>query len=231
MGVFAIVGTAITAVISFISTNIDNIFVMMLLYAQAGEKSEKRHVVIGQYVALALLVAISLLGAVGFHFVPSQYVGFLGVIPMALGVREWLSYQKSQRTAAEPDGENSIQTAEGIAADGSADAKGRWHQILTRLQAAAPKIINPDIASVVIVAVANGADNIGVYIPLFTGYAGWQLLLTILVFAAMMALWCFLGERITAFPKIKNTIQRIKHIAVPIIFVGLGIYIIIKGLL
>ncbi len=35
-------GTVATSVISFVSTNIDNIFVMMLLYAQVDEKLKKK---------------------------------------------------------------------------------------------------------------------------------------------------------------------------------------------
>ena len=231
-------GTAITAVISFISTNIDNIFVMMLLYAQIGEKLKKRHVVIGQYLALVILVAISLLGAVGLNFVPQKYVGLLGIIPIALGVKEWVSYKKSNRAVVEQYDENIIDIEESSAdvkeneayqSSPKDDDKGRLHQIFTKSKSAILKIVNPEILSVVIVAVANGADNIGVYIPLFTGYSSWQFLLTIFVFAIMMALWCFLGERVTSFPRIRDTIQRYKHIAVPIIFVGLGIYIMIKG--
>jgi len=229
--VFAIPKTLITAVISFISTNIDNIFVMMLLYAQIGEKLKKRHVVIGQYLALAILVAISLLGAVGLNFVPQKYVGLLGVIPIVLGVKEWVSYKKSKRAVAEQDNENTvdIEANEAVQFPTKEDNKGNLHQIFVKSKYAISKLVKPEILSVVIVAVANGTDNIGVYIPLFTGYSSWQFLLTIFIFAIMMAMWCFLGERITSFPKIKDSIQRYKYIAVPIIFVGLGIYIILKG--
>jgi len=231
-------GTVITAVISFISTNIDNIFVMILLYAQIGEKLKKRHVVIGQYLALAILVVISLLGAVGLNFVPQKYVGFLGVIPIALGVKEWVSYKKSKHAVVEQDDENIVDIEES-SVDAKenemgqplpkGDYKGRLHKIFTKFKSAILKNVNPEILGVAIVAIANGADNIGVYIPLFTGYSSWQFLLTIFVFAIMMASWCFLGERITSFPRIKDAIQRCKHIAVPIIFVGLGVYIFIKS--
>ena len=93
----------------------------------------------------------------------------------------------------------------------------------------ASKIVKPEILSVALVGVANGADNIGVYIPLFTGYSSIQVIVTIIVFVLMMAVWCFLGEKITDFPKIKAIIQTYKYFAVPVVFVGLGIYIIIKS--
>ena len=49
-----------TSIVSFISTNIDNIFVMMVLYARVDETFKKKYVVIGQYLAIGILTAISL---------------------------------------------------------------------------------------------------------------------------------------------------------------------------
>ena len=105
----------------------------------------------------------------------------------------------------------------------------KLQNILRNVTSMASKIVKPEIISVALVGVANGADNIGVYIPLFTGYSSIQVIITIIVFVLMMAVWCFLGEKITDFPKIKAIIQTYKYFAVPAVFVGLGIYIIIKS--
>jgi cadmium resistance protein CadD (predicted permease) len=105
----------------------------------------------------------------------------------------------------------------------------KLQNILRKVTSMASKIVKPEILSVALVGVANGADNIGVYIPLFTGYSSIQVIVTIIVFVLMMAVWCFLGEKITDFPKIKAIIQTYKYFAVPAVFVGLGIYIIIKS--
>ena len=67
--------TIAASIVSFIGTNIDNIFVMVILYVQVGDKLKKAHIVIGQYLGLGILVGISLLGAYGLHFVPDKYVG------------------------------------------------------------------------------------------------------------------------------------------------------------
>ncbi len=91
------------------------------------------------------------------------------------------------------------------------------------------KLIRLEILSVTLVAVADGGDNIGVYIPLFTGYPISQIIITILIFALMMALWCFLGSKIINLQGIKTVIERYKHIAVPVLFICLGIYIVIKS--
>ena len=123
---------------------------------------------------------------------PQKYVGLLGIIPIALGVKEWVSYKKSKSAVVEQDDENIVDIEES-SVDAKEyevgqplpkdDDKGRLHQIFTKSKSAILKIVNPEILSVVIVAIANGADNIGVYIPLFTGYSSWQFLLTIFVFA------------------------------------------------
>ena len=55
---------------------------------------KKKYVVIGQYLAIGILTAISLSAAFGLNFVPQKYVGLLGFIPIALGVKEWISYKR-----------------------------------------------------------------------------------------------------------------------------------------
>lgn len=73
---------------------------------------------------------------------------------------------------------------------------------------------------------ANGADNIGIYVPIFSRYTSSQVVVTLLVFAVMLALWCYLGEKILNFPFIKKTLERYKHILVPVVFIALGCYIL-----
>ena len=200
----------------------------MLLYAQTSDKLSKRYVIIGQYLALAILVIISLIGAAGLNIVPQKYVGFLGIIPIILGIKEWVSYTYVKHTNGKQKKVNKV-IADENEPQLLEDNHKKANQTLSNVKSVISKVIRPEILSVVTVAIANGADNIGVYIPLFTGYSSGQLFLTFFIFACMMALWCFLGDRITSFPKVKNDIQRCKHIAIPIIFIGLGIYIILKS--
>ena len=226
-------GAAMAAVVSFISTNIDNIFVLILLYAQVDENFKKSYVVIGQYLAIAVLYAFSLLSAFGLNFISQKYVGLLGIIPIAIGIKELISYGKSKNTAAAHEDKPKVETGErdNIQTTSYNERRGKWHRVLKWTKSAVSIIIRPEILNVMLAAIANGADNIGVYIPLFTGYSSSQLIITALIFAVMMALWCFLVDGITSFPKVKNVIQRYKHIVVPIVFIGLGIYIIVKGFL
>ena len=138
-------------------------------------------------------------------------------------VKEWISYKRPVQNKSNRK-EFPLETEKTEAAH-----PNKLQNILRNVTSMASKIVKPEILSVALVGVANGADNIGVYIPLFTGYSSIQVIITIIVFVLMMAVWCFLGEKITDFPKIKAIIQTYKYFAVPAVFVGLGIYIIIKS--
>lgn len=79
-----------------------------------------------------------------------------------------------------------------------------------------------------LLTVANGADNIGVYLPLFSKYSPGQLVITTVVFALMIALWCYLGLKLASFPLVKAKLVKYKQIVIPIIFIVLGLLIIFK---
>lgn len=81
--------------------------------------------------------------------------------------------------------------------------------------------------SMAITTVAAGADNIGVYVPLFAGFTPGQQLVGAAVFAAMTALWCLLAGRLTRFPGFQKWLGRIQPIAVPIVYILLGLYILL----
>lgn len=84
--------------------------------------------------------------------------------------------------------------------------------------------------SVALVTMANGGDNIGVYIPVFSGYSAGELAEALAVFAVMTALWCRLGYSLGNHPGIKEKIERYQHILVPLILSALGVIILAKSL-
>jgi cadmium resistance protein CadD (predicted permease) len=83
-----------------------------------------------------------------------------------------------------------------------------------------------NIASVALVAIANGGDNIGVYLPAFAVHSGRQIAIIALVFVAMTALWCLFAYRMVSHPKLGAPLRRYAHIIVPLILIGLGIAIL-----
>jgi cadmium resistance protein CadD (predicted permease) len=83
------------------------------------------------------------------------------------------------------------------------------------------------VLSTALLTVANGGDNLGVYIPLLTGFSARQLALCAAVFAVMTLLWCLLGSRLAALPRVGGFIGRYKGILVPAVFILLGVSILL----
>lgn len=79
-----------TGVVSFAATNIDDIFVLTLFFGQVGRRLRHWHIIIGQYLGFAALVTISLVGYFVRLVVPPAWIGLLGLLPIAIGVRSFL---------------------------------------------------------------------------------------------------------------------------------------------
>lgn len=187
-----------TSVAAFISTNLDDIFMLTLFFAQAKGRKGALKVVAGQYIGMGCLAALSILGALGTQLVPQRYVGLLGFVPLCLGIKAWMDY-RSQGNKSRQEEETS--ETPGIGS-----------------------------ISVALVTMANGGDNIGVYIPVFSGYSAGELAEALAVFAMMTALWCRLGYSLGNHPGIKEKIERYQHILVPLILSALGVIILAKSL-
>ena len=215
----------ISAVMSFVGTNIDDLFVDTLFFAEteSGETGESvrssgariRGIVIGKYLGIGALVLVSLLGAFGLQLLPGKYIGLLGLVPLCLGVK----------AAYESWRDRKCTLTEGVS-DGADDGDCWDAEEISTLQ----KDKNL-LWSVALVTIANGADNIGVYIPLFAGYSLWQLGILVCVFAVMIALWCIIAKRLADFPLLKLFLMRYKNVIVPVVFVVLGLYIIVDNML
>ena len=187
----------LTSTLSFISTNIDDIFMLMLFFAQCHTLCTKAKVAAGQYLGIGVLTALSLLGAYGLRILPQQYIGLLGLLPLVLGAKALL--------ASSPD-EASLQT------EGNTSSA-------------------PILLSVALVTIAGGGDNIGVYIPLLAGLSPTEQICSLVVFAISTGLWCLLADLLSRLPVVQNIIHRYKHILIPIVLIGLGLYILVDAYL
>ena len=193
--------TFILGITSFIGTNIDDIFINTLFFAEARTNADNRNIVIGKYLGIGALILLSVLGAFGSQFLPQQYIGYLGLVPIGLGFKEIIVAIKSRK------------------ADKAEEADGT-------VRKSANKVLNTAL-----ITMANGADNIGVYVPLFSGFAVWQTVMTVCVFSILIAVWCFLGKCLASLPVLNNILTRYKTIIVPVVYIALGVYILLKNFL
>ncbi|MDG4789994.1 cadmium resistance transporter [Micromonospora sp. WMMD1102] len=99
-----LVGTLVAAVGLFAGTNVDDLIVLTLFFlsARAVGKPRPWQIWLGQYAGIALLVLVSAVAALGLTVVPDRWVGLLGLVPFALGVRGLVSAFRSRGEDDEP---------------------------------------------------------------------------------------------------------------------------------
>lgn len=88
---------------------------------------------------------------------------------------------------------------------------------------------NKIFLSVAFITFANGGDNIGIYVPYFSTLNTSELISTVIVFLVMVAIWCFIGYRLAAFKYVSETLEKYGRWIIPLVFIGLGIYIMLEN--
>lgn len=194
--------TVLTGAIAFTATNIDDLFVLMLFFSQAS--FTKAQIYLGQYLGLGGIVACSLLGFLGGLLIPQAWIGLLGLLPIFLGIRAIVTREEGDEIQGATLPNNSIT------------------KFLLRF-------FQPQVLSVAIVTFANGGDNIATYIPLFASLDGQRLAIVLAVFLILVAVWCAIANWLASHPAIAPVLERYNRILVPIVLIGLGIYILIEN--
>jgi cadmium resistance transport/sequestration family protein len=82
------------------------------------------------------------------------------------------------------------------------------------------------LATVTLVTIASGGDNLGVYIPWFATLDQASLGLTMLVFLALILLFWALGYLLANQSHIKTLLSRFSAVLVPVVFLLLGLVIL-----
>lgn len=199
-----ILSTVLTSAIAFVATNIDDLFIAMVFFAQVNATFHKSYIYWGKYLGFTALILCSLPGFFGGLLIPKAWIGLLGFLPIALGIRALLKRNDDEEIQDVNVQENA------------------FLQKMTRL-------IHPRMLEVAIVTFANGGDNIGIYIPLFASTNFAQLFVTLTVFFVGVGIWCAIADWLSGHPAIAPLLSRYSHILVPFVLIGLGIYILVES--
>ena len=192
--------TVISAIGVYISTSIDYLIVLIILFAQLSQNKQKWHIYAGQYLGTGLLVGVSLVAAYVVNFVPEAWmVGLLGLIPIYLGIRF------------------------AIVGEGEEEEEEETIERLEQSKA------NQLFWTVTLLTIASGGDNLGIYIPYFASLDWAQTLVALLVFAIGVIIFCKLSQMLSSIPLISETIEKYTRIIVPLVFIPLGLYIMYES--
>ncbi|CAF4127920.1 unnamed protein product [Rotaria sp. Silwood2] len=79
-----------TVFISYIATNIDDLVILMNFFTEATISNsllKVHHIFIGQYLGFFILLGVSLIGYAVSYALPAKMLGFLGFLPIILGIK------------------------------------------------------------------------------------------------------------------------------------------------
>ncbi|MGY4099486.1 cadmium resistance transporter [Nocardia sp. R16R-3T] len=183
----------------FSVTNIDDILVLALFFARsAAHRHSTRRIVLGQYLGFAAILAVAVAAVFGATFLPEPVIPYLGLLPLALGLKAagqaWQNHRDNDNKDHPP-----------------AEQHG------------------PAALEVAAVTFANGGDNIGVYVPVFTTAGPGGMSEYTIVFLILVGLWCFAGKYFATRPVIARALSRWGHVLLPVVLIGIGLLILIEG--
>ncbi len=192
-----------TGMTAFTATNLDDILILLLFFSQVNAVFRRRHIVFGQFLGFSALVLVSIPGFFGRLIFPPDWIGMLGLLPIAIGLSRLLN----------PETDDSE-----VEAELEQSEKSFFSSFLS-----------PQTYSVAAVTVANGGDNIGIYVPLFASNTLESLAVILGVFFAMVGVWCYAAYRLIQMRAIADTLTRYGNQLVPFVLIGLGMAILVKS--
>ncbi|XZN93786.1 MAG: cadmium resistance transporter [Microcoleus sp.] len=191
-----------TGFTAFTATNLDDIVILLLFFSQVNAAFRRRHIIAGQYLGFAALVFASLPGFFGRLVFPPEWIGMLGILPIAIGLGRFLNADTDDSEAAE------AQQSE---------------------PSAFSSFLSPQTYSVAAVTVANGSDNISIYVPLFASSTLENLVVILAVFFTLVGVWCYAAYRLIQMRAIADSLTRYGNHLVPVVLIGLGIVILVQS--
>jgi cadmium resistance protein CadD (predicted permease) len=91
--------------------------------------------------------------------------------------------------------------------------------------------MHPFVLSVSAVTIANGGDNIAVYLTLFAATNAGGVIATLVTFYIMMALWCGIAYSLISCKYVGKLLNRYGNYITPFILIGIGGYILSESVI
>jgi cadmium resistance protein CadD (predicted permease) len=201
------------AAVALATTFDDNIY-LTSFFGRVSRTFRPRHVVVGEFLGLTILISISLVGFFVGMIVSDMWVRLLGVLPIMIGIHQLMSKE---------DDDESNDVIEEVEKVHTEVGRPRIKQSLWST------IRDPKTHRVTAVHVSNGGNNVAVYIPLFASSSLPSLGVILTMCYMTIGFWCFCSYNLTRFPGISVLIARYGRKIAPFVLIYLGFSIIIKS--
>lgn len=206
--------TLMTGVAVATATTFDDNIYLAMFFSKTNRTFQPRHIVVGEFLGFTILVCLSFCGFFMGLVIPHIWIGLLGFLPIAIGVNALLS-----RHVIEEDDTNDVSVANPV----------NPHYRKVRRQSLWHTLRNRQTYQVSAVTLANGGNNLAIYIPLFASSALPRLSIIIAVCYAAVGLWCFLSYCLSRQPASAVIMSRYVSRAFPFVLIWLGSSIVIEN--
>jgi cadmium resistance protein CadD (predicted permease) len=192
-------------IVAFVATNIDDSFILMVFFAKRSFQSHQ--IVLGQYIGMGLLLGVSLAGSLVALVIPHNLIGLIGLIPIAVGIKELLDLRKK-------DDENDTD----YEAVTKRISRNKWTAYLPILT----------VATITF----SGGEEIGIYTTVFATYNGLSDIISIVsVVMVLTGAWCTTAKYLVNHTFLATRFRHIADRVLPFVLIGLGIYILAEAFL
>ena len=199
-----IISTLVQALVLFVATNIDHLALLTLWFVHGQNRpGTTARICAGQYVGFGVILAVTIvLSAISGLVIPQEYLRFLGLIPLALGVKAAISEIRERVGSRDFEDEDEDED--------EAQLKGK----------------KVSVGAVALVTMANGGDEVAAYLPVFALSTWWQISLFSAVFFVLAGVLLALARFITGRMGLAELLERFEAIIFPSILILLGVLIL-----
>lgn len=197
--------------VAFATTFDDNLY-LTAFFGKVNRTFRPQNIILGEFIGFTVLVLASLPGFFGGLMLPASWIGLLGFLPIAIGINHLLTKEKQEDTVQDVS----------IDFHASPTSGRRKKSLLATLR-------DPQTYRVSAVTIANGGNNIGIYVPLFASSNFHSLAVIICVCYVTVGVWCLLSYNLVRNPLMAPVLARHARKVFPFVLIYLGCSILIKS--
>ncbi|MDZ4876563.1 MAG: hypothetical protein CLLPBCKN_005998 [Chroococcidiopsis cubana SAG 39.79] len=207
-----LIGTVILGFSVAFATTVDDNLYLTAFFGKVDRHFRPQNVILGEFLGFTVLVLASLPGFFGGLIIPAPWIGLLGFLPIAIGTRHLLSRE---------DDEEAVQDVS-LKLPNSVKAKRHRKSLWATVR-------DPQTYRVSAVTIANGGNNIAIYVPLFASSNLPSLAAIVSICYVTLGVWCFLSYHMTSNPLMAPVLARYGRKIFPFVLIWLGFSILMKS--
>ncbi|BBD60022.1 cadmium resistance transporter [Nostoc sp. HK-01] len=203
--------TIIIGISAAFATTFDDNLYLTAFFGKVNRHFRPQNIILGEFLGFTVLIFASLPGFLGGLILPTAWIGLLGFLPIAIGINHLLTREQAE------------EAVQAVSVDFSASTTKRQKKSLWAT------LRDSQTYRVSAVTIANGGNNIGIYVPLFASSNLPSLGVILCVCYLTVGMWCFLSYNLTRNPLLAPMLTRYGRKVFPLVLIYLGCSILIKS--